>query len=146
MNKWINYLLAGLCVLGLIAVRRWETTLFYDPFLAYFKGDFYKGSFPSYELWKLIGSLFFRYVLNSAISLLIIWFLFQNKRYIKFSIILFAAFFFVLLPMYLYFIHLEFKIGENIGFYVRRFLIQPYLLLILIPAYFYHEQKMKMRN
>ena len=61
----------------------------------------------------------------------------------KFSAAVLVAFLIILLPVYIYFIENEFHLGENIGFYIRRFLIQPLLLLILIPAFFYQRQKLK---
>jgi len=146
MSKWTKYVLAAGLVFCLILVRMFETELFYDPFLAYFKGDFYNTEFPEYDLTKLSLNIVFRYFLNSAISLGIIWFLFGNKNYVKFSVVILISFLILLLPVYIYFIENQFNLGENIGFYVRRFLIQPMLLLILIPAFFYQNQQIKQKN
>ncbi len=143
MNKWIRYFLVAVLIFFLILVRKFENELFYDPFLAYFKGDFYNAKFPDYDLTKVILNIIFRYFLNSIISLGIIWFLFWNAKYVKFSAIILLIFLIILLPVYIYFIENQFNLGENIGFYIRRFLIQPLLLLILIPAFFYHQQKLK---
>ncbi len=144
MNKWLRYVLAAVLVFGLILVRKFETELFYDPFLAYFKSDFYKAQFPQYDLYKTILHVVLRYALNSLISVLIIGAIFWNRKYVKYSILLLLGFLIILLPLYIYSIETQFSMGENIGFYIRRFLIQPYLLLILIPAFFYHQQKSKM--
>lgn len=146
MNKWIKYVLAAGLIFCLILVRRFETELFYDPFLAYFKGDFYNAVFPEYDLAKISLNIIFRYVLNALISLGIIWFLFGNRHYVKFSAIVMMAFLIIMLPIYIYFIESEFGLGKNMGFYIRRFLIQPMLLLILIPAFFYQNQKLKQKN
>ena len=146
MNKWIRYALAGVLVFCLVLVRRFETELFYDPFLAYFKGDFYNAVFPEYDLTKVGLNIIFRYFLNFMISLGIIWLLFWNKNYVKFSAIVWVSFLIILVPVYVYFIESQFSLGENIGFYIRRFLIQPMLLLILIPAFFYQDQKFKQNN
>jgi exosortase F-associated protein len=141
MNKWIRFALAGLLVFCLIMVRAFETKVFYDPFLAYFKGDFYHKAFPEFDWTKVILNVSFRYLINSILSILVIWFLFWNKKYAKYAALILIGFFIILLPTYLWMIQNEFKIGENFGFYIRRFLIQPYLLLILIPAFYYHQQK-----
>lgn|SRR5690606_3531569 len=143
MNKWISYLIVAVLIFCLILVRKFETELFYDPFLAYFKGDFYNAEFPDYDLTKIIWSIIFRYFLNSIISIGIIWFLFWNQNYVKISAIILLIFLIIFLPVYIYFIENQFHLGENIGFYIRRFLIQPLLLLILIPAFFYQRQKLK---
>ncbi len=141
MNKWLRYILAAGLVFCLILIRRFENELFYDPFLAYFKNDFYSIPFPEYDLSKVILHILFRYFLNSFLSILIIGLIFWKIKYLKYSVYILFGFSVILLPLYIYNIETEFNMGENIGFYIRRFLIQPYLLLILIPAFFYHQQK-----
>lgn len=143
MNKWLRYVLAAVVTFGLILVRKFETELFYDPFLAYFKIDFYHSEFPDYELGKVILNILFRYFLNLLLSILIIGLIFWRKDYMKYTVYVWIGFLIFLLPLYVYFIKTEFSLGENYGFYIRRFLIQPVLLLILIPAFFYHQQNAK---
>lgn len=142
-KKWLNYLIAFALVFGLILVRMYENQLFYDPFLAYFKGDYFNAEFPDYSLRKVSIHIIFRYSLNALISLGIIWFLFKDKQKLKFSAFVLLSFLIVLLPLYLYMIKTEFSIGQNIGFYIRRFLIQPMLVLMLVPAFFYHQYLIK---
>lgn len=146
MNKWIRYAIAAGLVFCLILVRAFETQLFYDPFLAFFKGDFYNKEFPDYDLARVILNVASRFLLNSILSILIIWFLFWNKQYVKYACYILIGFFIVLLPIYIICIENQFQLGENFGFYIRRFLIQPYLLLILIPAFYYHQQKQKISS
>lgn len=146
MNSWIRYAIAGIFIFSLMLVRAFETQMFYDPFLAYFKGDFYHKDFPDYDLTRVILNVSYRFVLNSLLSLLIIWFLFWNKKYVKYAVYILIGFFILLLPIYIFCIENQFQLGENFGFYIRRFLIQPYLLLILIPAFYYHQQKQKMNS
>ncbi len=45
----------------------------------------------------------------------------------------------VLLPIYNYLISTHFSSGEMVFFYVRRFLIRPMFLLILVPCFYYPE-------
>lgn len=146
MKNWVKYIIVACLIFCLILVRRFETELFYDPFLAYFKGDFYNSAFPEYDLSKISLNIIFRYFLNSLISLGIIWFLFSKRDYVKFSAIVMIAFLIIMLPVYIYFIETEFSLGKNMGFYIRRFLIQPILLLVLIPAFYYQNQKLKEKN
>lgn len=143
MNKWLRYLLAALLVVCLVLVRKFESELFYDPFLEYFKGDFYHNTFPEYDLTKVIFGILFRYGINMLISILIILLIFNNKKYAWFTLYAELALLVVLLPVYIYMIRSEFHLGENFGFYIRRFLIQPLLLLLLIPAFFYlgHQKR-----
>ncbi|MFA5619588.1 MAG: exosortase F system-associated protein [Weeksellaceae bacterium] len=143
MNKWLRYGMAGVLIFGLILVRRFEEILFYDPFLQYFKGDFMRGNFPEYDTPKIALNIFFRYALNSVLTLGIIGVLFADWRKVRFTAIILTIIFLVLLPIYLYMAHIQFSIGENIGFYIRRFLIQPILLLLLIPAFYYLDFQKK---
>lgn len=147
MNKWLRYFLIAVFIFGLILVRRFENDLFYDPFLAYFKGDFLHAQFPDVDFSLISIHIVFRYLINSILTLAIIGLLFMDKQKVKFTALILFGFLVLLLPLYLYMIKTEFSIGVNIGFYIRRFLIQPMLLLILIPAFYYQkfltEQKSK---
>lgn len=139
MTKWLRFLLIPLLIFGLILVRGYEEVLFYDPFLAFFKGDYLHNPLPEHDLTKIAINVSFRYLLNSALSVGIIWLLFQDIRKLKFTAFVLIAFLIILLPLYLYMIEIGFKLGENVGFYIRRFLIQPMILLILIPAFYYYD-------
>lgn len=145
MNKWIRYTLAAVLIFGLILVRKYEDILFYDPFLAFFKGDILNKEFPEYDLARISIHIIFRYLLNSILTLGIIGLLFWSWKYVKFTALVLLGFLLILLPLYLFMIESEFSIGENLGFYIRRFLIQPMVLLILIPA-FYYQKFLKNQN
>ena len=146
MNKWFRFLCIGILIFGLIMVRRFENELFYDPFLAYFKGDYLHSKFPDFDLSKVSIHIIFRYAINSILTLAIIGLLFMDKQKVKFTALVLIGFLVILLPLYLYMMKTEFSIGENIGFYIRRFLIQPMLLLILIPAFYYHKFLMEQKS
>jgi exosortase F-associated protein len=137
MNRPLKYSLIALLVVALVLVRKFETILFYDPFLAYFHGKIDRASYPEYALWKVIGNVFFRYMLNTAISLLLLRLIFNDKKIVRFAALVYGVFLLFLLPVYGYLVTHYFEMGENMGFYIRRFLIQPMLLLVLIPAFFY---------
>lgn len=145
MNKWIRYIFTTVLIFGLILVRKYEDILFYDPFLAFFKGDFLNKEFPEYDLARISIHIIFRYLLNSILTLGIIGLLFWSWKYVKFTALVLLGFLLILLPLYLFMIESEFSIGENLGFYIRRFLIQPMVLLILIPA-FYYQKFLKNQN
>jgi len=137
MSKTFRYFVAGVLLACLILIRKYETVLFYDPFLRYFHGIQDYAHYPDYDLTKLIISICFRYALNTILSVSIIGILFNNRRYITFSSIVYFVFFMLLLPLYSYLVLHYFELGQNIGFYIRRLLIQPVLLLILLPAFLY---------
>ena len=140
-NK-LQIFVAVLVIMGFALIRSFETELFYDPFLNYFKDDFTNLPYPEYDSLKLFFGLFFRYFLNSVLSLLLIYVLFRNKDILKFS--LFVYLFFLVVLLGLFFVILEFSPNASwLLFYVRRFIIQPILVLLFIPGFYYQLQKTK---
>ena len=128
-------------VLLLVAVRIFQYDLFYDPFLYYFKNSYLDGNgLPEFEWVKMTLFLILRFSINTVISLTIIYTLFKNKELMKFSIATYAVALIILLPVYYYYISIEFEGGYLAAFYVRRFLIQPLLLFLLVPAFFYQQK------
>ena len=136
--KIVRYFLAALLVLGLLMVRNFQNELFYDPLLAYFQGDFLNSEFPEFNHGKHLMSLSLRYLINSLLSLGIIHLIFQDKAILKISGLLFLLLWVITLPLYWYFISSGFSQFVTAGFYVRRILIQPILLLVLLPAGWYY--------
>ena len=129
-------------VLCLGLVRTFENQLFYDPFLRYFDSDFKNLPFPEVDGCKLFFALFFRYSLNTVLSLLLIYALFRDAEILKFSSFLYI--FFLVLLFILFFVILNyFPDGNWLLFYVRRFIIQPVFILLFIPAFYYQQLNFK---
>ncbi|RQO39173.1 exosortase F system-associated protein [Chryseobacterium sp. KBW03] len=138
--KILNWLLiiAGIC--GLISVRVLEDRLFYDPFLTYFHEANKNIEFPAFEWGKLILGHVFRFVLNLLFSCLIIYGLFKNKQWAVQGAVMMLIVFAIALPIYLYCIHDQFEIGYLFSFYMRRFVIQPLIILLIVPMFYYRKQ------
>lgn len=127
----------------LAAVRIFENQLFYDPFLAFFKEDYVDLPLPKFDLLQLFLSLFFRYLLNSLLSLGIIYVVFKEVALVQFAGILFVFLFIILALIFLAVLYF-YDAHDNLKlFYVRRFLIQPILLLLFLPAFYYQKQQAK---
>ncbi len=141
-NRFLRYTGAILLIFGLILVRKFEDTLFYDPFLDYFHRIGHP-HFPEIDFLNLNLSIIFRYFINSILTVLIILLVFWKKSYVKFSIFILAIGLLLLLPIYNYLISTKFSSGEMVFFYIRRFLIQPMFLLILVPCFYYQEMQHK---
>jgi len=139
MNKVVRWILIGALFLLLIAIRGFIAPHFYDPLNDYFKSDFLNKPIPTIEYCNYFLNLFLRYCLNSLVSLAIIHLIFQHKKTLIFSFKFFVLAF-LLLSIYLFAI-LKFQItdGYILIFYVRRFLIQPLFVFILIPAFYYQK-------
>lgn len=137
--KFLYWFLVLLGVAGLIGVRFLETRLFYDPFLEYFHLANDQLPVPKFDLLKLIGSHVFRFLLNLFFSLIVVYFLFRNRRWTIQAAVLMCIVFFVTFPIYLGCICTDFKIGYLFSFFVRRFVIQPLILLLIIPMFYYRK-------
>ena len=135
LNNKIRVFGLFLLVLVLASIRIFEESLFYDPFLNYFKADFTNFPLPDVEKLKLFVSLSFRYLLNSIVSIVFIQIAFKDLSFTKFASILFGILFIILIIAF--YGVLVFYANENKMelFYIRRFLIQPLFLLLFIPGY-----------
>lgn len=136
-NKYIRILLAILLIVALVAVRYFEEKIFYDPLTRYFY--YFKAKFPSFNETKLYSHIFLRYMINLLLTVLIIKVIFWKQKYVKFTIVVGIIGLIILLPLYAYQLQKHLIWGDMIFFYVRRFLIQPMFLIILIPCFYYQE-------
>lgn len=124
-------------VIGLASIRFFESILFYDPLLTYFKGDYRANPLPEMNIVKWSLSTFFRFLLNTIVSLGLIWVLFKNWEIVKFLSIVYGLVLLVCMTVLwvLFFID---QPSNMLIFYTRRFLIQPILLMLFIPAVYFH--------
>jgi exosortase F-associated protein len=140
LNHKVRIVLAMLLILLLVLVRAYEDSLFYDPFLNYFKADYYNLPLPEIENVSLFFGLLFRYFLNTALSLAIIYVLFKDIEAVKFASILYLVFFILLVVAYFFVLSFYGETNKMTLFYIRRFLIQPIFLLLFLPAFYYQKQ------
>jgi len=141
VNNKINVIVILLCVFVFALIRTHQLELFYDPFLLYFKYDYQNSRFPDFNNVKLATSLFLRFAANTIVSLIILYCFFKDIKLIKFASILFTFFFIGLILAFLFIVNSLDNSYNFILFYIRRFLIQPLLLLIFIPAFLFQKQQ-----
>ena len=139
MNKKTRILLIILLFFALVLVRAFENQLFYDPFIAYFKNGYLKDPIPFFSGSKLLLSLIFRYGLNTLISLVIVYLAFMNKNFVIFSVKFYFIAFVLLGITFFIILKGELSHGYLFAFYVRRFLIHPLFVLLLLPAFYYKQ-------
>lgn len=137
--KVLSWFLVVLGTLGLIGIRVLEDRLFYDPFLNYFHEAQKNIPFPPFDWGKLIAGHLFRFVLNLFFSCLVIHFWFKNRQWTIQGTILITIIFLITFPIYLYCIYDRFETGYLFSFYMRRFVIQPLILLLIIPMFYYRK-------
>jgi exosortase F-associated protein len=130
--------LVGLFVL----IRAFEDQLFYDPFLSYFKTE-NASVYPKIDFLKLFLNLFYRYFLNTIISLGILYIIFKDLNLIKFSSVLYILFFIILTVLFYIFQNYLDESHKMILFYIRRFIIQPIFVLLFVPGFYFQKQSDK---
>ncbi|MDW5287517.1 exosortase F system-associated membrane protein [Formosa sp. PL04] len=140
MQNTQRYSLIVLFVIGLILIRAFEADLFYDPFLEFFKNDYLYLNTPVFDTFKLVGFTTLRFFLNTLLSLGVIYFVFKDIKALKFSVILYVVAYVILIAVFLLLILNAKQDNYFILFNIRRFLIQPILLLLLLPAFYYQKQ------
>ena len=140
MNNCTKYILLFVLFFLLVLIRVFEDQLFYDPYLMFFKNDYLYIDNPRREVFKLSVYSTLRYVLNSLISLSIIYVFFKDKTMVKFSVAVYIIAYIILLLFFLFFVINPKQENYYIFFNIRRFLIQPLILLLLLPALYYYKQ------
>lgn len=141
MNRIAKLTMVILLGCLLLAIRGFEDSLFYDPFLFFFKSTESDKALPEFEILKLIGNVALRFLMNTSVSLGILWIIFQKTEIIKLSTLLYVVLFIALLLTF-YLLASSEATGQHMAlFYIRRFLIQPLFLLILIPAFYFQKNK-----
>ena len=139
LDRKYRVIALSLLFLALVMVRAFAPELFYDPFIEYFKNGYLYDPIPVFSGSKLLLHLFLRYGINSLISLLIIYVAFQNRDYVLFAIKFYALAFVVLTITFFIILKGELAHGYLFAFYVRRFIIHPLFVLILLPAFYYKQ-------
>jgi exosortase F-associated protein len=127
-------------ILLLVLIRAFEETLFYDPFLEYFKSEYAHLHLPKVNIFKLFFSLGLRFYLNSVISILLLYVIFKDRQIVKFSLLLYMLLGSVLMISFMFILVFFGEENKMVLFYIRRFLIQPIFILLFIPAFYYQKQ------
>ncbi|MGA9211684.1 exosortase F system-associated membrane protein [Kaistella sp.] len=141
--KIVKWLFVALAIFGLIGVRMMENQLFYDPFQAFFHLANKHAPFPDFNWFLLVLNYLFRFLMNLLLSAAVVYLIFKNKQWTLQAIILMLIVFVITFPIYLYCIHAKFEIGYLFSFYMRRFVIQPLILLLIIPLFYYRKRVQK---
>ena len=139
-NHKVRFALAMLVTVLLVLIRAYEDDLFYDPFLNYFKTNYFNLPLPKIDNLQLFLGLVFRYFLNSILSLGIIYCVFKDFEAVKLASILYLLFFIILVVTFFFVLSNFGEANKMTLFYIRRFLIQPIFLLLFLPAFYYQKQ------
>lgn len=139
-KHFINICITLVLVALLALIRLFQNQLFYDPLITYFKYQYHYSEFPEYDPIRLYLHLIARYGLNSTISLGIIYVVFRKKAFVKLAAVLYIIALIILLICFQLCIQFISSADYQYLFYVRRFLIQPLLVMLFIPAFYYQKK------
>lgn len=139
MKKYLKYI--GITALFfLLALVRWfENDLFYDPYLLFFQNDYLYLDSPRQEVLKLVANTTLRFVINTLLSIAILYLFFKDKSVIKFASLVYVFSFVILIALFMFFVLNPKQENYYLFFNIRRFLIQPIILLLLLPAFYYNR-------
>jgi len=137
-KKWFDFVLIGLLFTVLVAVRFFESN-FYDPLIDYFKYEYLHHELPKLEEGRFYLHLLLRYLINTIVSIIILWVAFRKKSILIFCLYFYSIAFIILFIAFWYILKTNFENHYLIGFYIRRFLIQPLFIMILLPAFYYQK-------
>lgn len=131
---WIRVLVGSICVGGLLAVF-----LFQGVDLAGFLGLSAAG------IQKFLINRTFRFLLNDAFAIGLIYALFPERKYVIFAVqVQIIGMIVFLLPYFVLKIYWPRYNGPLISF-LHRLILNPTLLMLLIPAFYYQRKKSGVR-
>ncbi|TNE81760.1 MAG: exosortase F system-associated protein [Bacteroidetes bacterium] len=111
--------------------------------LRYNPGQYGQGYIPEGEEWRFAVNKSIRFFLNDFISLVFIYGLFQSVKYVKVALWVMGFGMFILLPTYLIFAILYKEEAFNVLTFLHRITMNPWLMLLLVPAFFYQKMEKK---
>ena len=139
MNKK-RILYTTLAILALISIYLFQRVDYAKYFFSIFTSET-----PSPNTQFIVNRTF-RYLFNDLAVILLLWALFQNKPLIKIAFALQLIGLFIILPIYLYFkLTLEgpSELSSPLLSFIHRIVVNPILMLLLIPAYYYQQRIIK---
>ena len=100
MHRALRIFVILLCFFMLALVRFRESALFYDPLISFFYGDYQSQALPKIEWTAYVLNIFLRYVINTVLSVAILWLAFRDRGIVSFSLLLFTIVFCALVPLF----------------------------------------------
>lgn len=133
MKRWMRFVLVALLFFLLILIRGFESVLFYDPLVHYFENDYLYLPLPEVESFRMFRSYFLRYFINSMISFAILKVAFPHRSFIRTIAFFYALAFSILSSILFGLIYFNLDLGYLFPFYIRRFIIHPVFVIVLLP-------------
>lgn len=132
-------------IVGLALVYVFQHKLFFDPFME-INYVALVDDYPEFSKSHYIFSKLFRFILNDGFAMLLIYGLFGGGKYVKFAALVLLFGLVVMLPAYLLMV-LVFP-EHTFGFtnHLHRLVLNPVLMMLLIPAFYAQKANAKNAN
>lgn len=138
-HKSLRILLIGVLFIALVLVRVFESKLFYDPYILFYKSHNSVDILKKLNFNLLLLNVFYRYLLNTILSIAVLYIAFNKKDILRFCTLFYCGAFIVLITAYTITENTLTEDTYQLFFYIRRFLIQPIFVLLLLPAFYYQK-------
>ncbi len=128
------------CFLLFVTYRHFEG-VFYDPIVGFFSSsssslDNLNFDFAFYSLSVLI-----RYLINAGLTILTIHMWFRSKKYTAYTLDALLVIGVLVIPLFLLQVYFDFPFGKMFAFYLRRIIVYPIVLLLLLAVFYFDSQK-----
>lgn len=141
MNRVFSFMIITVLLVLIVCVRFFEVELFNDPLNNYFHSNFQKHPVPTMNYLQLIAGTSLRYLLNMVISIWLLWYLYKKETYINAALWVYLFAFGILMIAFVFLLNADSNFLKMALFYVRRFLIHPILLFILVAGFYFLRVK-----
>ncbi len=142
-NNRFRHVFAIAVVILLISVRLFEQEWFPEKFIDYFaSGNYMKSSLPVLRFEDYF-SIFLRYSVNSILSVILLQLLFKDARLTLWAVKFFIYSGVILGILFVLTVQWIRPVDYRIVFYLRRMLIQPVGLFLLLPVFYFIREATK---
>jgi exosortase F-associated protein len=139
MNKYRVFGMV-LCFL-LFAIYRHYEGFFYDPIVGFFSSSNSSLGNLSFDFSFYTLSLISRYLINTGLTILTIHLWFRSKKYTTYTLDALLVVGVLVIPMFLIQVYFDFPFGKMFAFYLRRIIVYPIVLLLLLAVFYFDSQK-----
>lgn len=132
-------------VLLVLAVMGWGAVYVFQEFdftyLAFLPDRYAQGHIAEGDAWRFVVNKSMRFLLNDLFSLLFIYALFNNRSYSQLALLVMAFGLLILLPAYLVLAIYYQEEAFHLLVFLHRITMNPWLMLLLVPAFLYQTNK-----
>ena len=128
-------------ILAVIAISGLAMIYFFQRFNYH---EFLTGSNDYSPNFIFVFNRTLRFIFNDLLAILLIWAIFQERKYVLVAFIVQAFGLFLVLPLY-FILKLSFEGASEISSpllsFLHRIIINPVIILLLIPAFYIQKEK-----